>query len=214
PAAMSEMPTGETPPSVARAHGRSRRVAQCRVMLAVMAGEGGETGRGESTRPGRARGGEAPKGDTARVGHGRGGGGQDREGHARRSHQGERIHHLARQLGDRAEPPADADEAQPEEGPGQPREIQDHESERGRCSQRDSGTTRTMTRAVLMWSGPTRRKMAAERSSDLRSRIAARIIRPVVTNTSPTTAAPMPRMAEVAWGVKPTWKYSQVRARR
>src|SRR5215470_4680324 len=131
-----------------------------------------------------------------------------------RRHPVKTVNHLALQLRDDAEPPADADETQPEERPGESREIEDHEPERGRCSQRDSGTTRTMTRAVLTWSGPTRRKMAAERSSDLRSRMAARIIRPVVTNTSPTTAAPMPRMAEVAWGVKPTWKYSQVRARR
>src|SRR4029453_3597242 len=55
----------------------------------------------------------------------------------------------------------------------------------------------------LTWRGPTRRKMAAATPMARLPRMDARIMRPVVTSTSPTTAAPMPCMAEGVLGGNP-----------
>src|SRR5437762_2085609 len=93
-----------------------------------------------------------------------------------------------------AQPAADADQREPEEGPGQPGEIGDHdEPARARNSHRLAGATSVIVSAVLTRSTPTRRNTVAAITIARQLRSETDTRRPVVMKTRPTMAAATPR---------------------
>src|SRR5581483_6815307 len=144
-------------------------------------------------------------------------------------------HRLALHLRDHAEPAPHAQEAQPDEGPGEQRQARHHASSSGSAepaaesvasgpaaapapaphwSATLTATITSTTATVGSRSGPTATKVSSATTTARRPRSEPCTIRSEVTATSPTTPALRPRIRSAAVAPKAPPAYSAPAARR